>query len=147
MIGRRVYVGHCPFPFICVSCRLYLIFINKCVLAFAAEIMANYAIQKQKRDAKGKGKVVPSGPPPSPAPVPAPIPVVPTGINISNVAPAGGASLAKRSVPPSSGAEVANVQQKRHCTTKSGMLLSFGIFSRAGTVCYLLIISFSSICR
>ena len=71
--------------------------------------MANYAIRSQKRDAKGKGKVGISGPPHSPAPVLAPIPVVPTGINISDVAPAGGASFAKRSVPPPSGAEVANV--------------------------------------
>jgi hypothetical protein len=103
----------------------FLAFINKCVLVFVAEIMANYAIQKQKRDAKGKGKVIPSGPPPSPAPVPAPISVVPTGINISDVAPAGGASPAKRSIPPPSGAEVANMQQKRRRTTKSGMLFIF----------------------
>ena len=72
--------------------------------------MANYAIRSQKRDAKGKGKVGTSGPPPSPAPVLASIPVVLTGIRISDVVPARGASPVKKSVPPSSGAEAANVQ-------------------------------------
>jgi hypothetical protein len=109
--------------------------------------MANYAIRSQKRDAKGKGKFGTSGPPPSPAPVPAPIPVVPTGIRISDAVPAKGASPVKKFVPPSSGAEVANVQPKRRRLTKSGMLLSFGICSCVGTVCYFLIILFSSICR
>jgi hypothetical protein len=42
---------------------------------------------------------------------------------------------------------VANVQPKCRRLTKSGMLLSFEICSRAGTVCCFLIISFSSICR
>jgi hypothetical protein len=101
----------------------FLLLFNKCVLVSATEIMANYAIQKQKRDAKGKGKAVSVGPPPSPAPVPAPVPVVSTGVRISDVAPAGGASLAKRSVPPSSRAEVANANPKRHRATKSGMRL------------------------
>ena len=94
-----------------------------------------------------KGKVVASGPPHSPAPVLAPIPVVPTGIRISDAVPARGASPVKKFVPPSSGAEVANVQPKRRQLTKSGMLLSLGICSCVGTVCYFLIILFSSICR
>ena len=109
--------------------------------------MANYAIRSQKRDAKGKGKVGTSGPPPSPVPVPAPIPVVPNGIRISGAVPARGASPVKKSVPPSSRAEVANVQPKRRRITKSGMLLSVWIFSCVGTVCCFLIILFSSICR
>jgi hypothetical protein len=95
--------------FICVSCRLFFTFINKCILFSAAEIMANYAIQKQKQDAKGKGKAFASGPPPSLAPVLAPVPVVSTEISISEAVPAGGASPVKRFVPPSSRVEVAGL--------------------------------------
>ena len=109
--------------------------------------MANYAIRSQKRDAKGKGKVGTSGPPPSPAPVSASIPVGPTGIRISDAVPTRGASPVKKSVPHSSGAEVAYVQPKRRRLTKSGMLISFGVCSCVGTVCCFLIILFSSICR
>jgi hypothetical protein len=90
--------------------------------------MTNYANRSSKCDAKGKRKVGASGPPPAPIPVPAPIPAGSVGMTVAaaanvGVAPSvGGFPPIGKSVPSSTGTEVAIVPPKRRRITKQGIL-------------------------
>jgi hypothetical protein len=106
--------------------------IDKCVLSYAAKIMANYANHSQKSDVKGKGKVGASGSPPAPILVPVPIPAASTGMNVAAAATAGivpstgEVPPTGKSVPSSVGTEVAAVPPKRRRITRLGKFFAFG---------------------